>query len=102
MWVAGQQELTADVSQIVIQTSPKIARVIDESYWKRQATLDNIHCKFSKYILGVTDVVGREMGETWKVEAGYNPYSRKAPPNVLVGAEIDKRPDIDFSLLKES
>jgi len=100
-WVASQQQLTANVSQIVTRTSQEIARIIDESYWARQAVMDNVSRKFSNYILGVTDVVDPETGETWNVEAGHNYYWRKAHTNVIVGTEIAQRPDIDFSLLKE-
>lgn len=100
-WVAGQQQLAANVSQIVTQTSQEIARIIDESYWTRQAVRDDINRKFSNYILGVTDVVDPETGDTWKVEAGHNYYWRKAHTNVIMGTEIAQRPDIDFSLLKE-
>jgi hypothetical protein len=100
-WVAGQQQLAANVSQIVTQTNQEISRIIDESYWSRQAVLDDVNRKFSNYILGVTDVVDPETGDTWKVEAGHNYYWRKAHTNVIVGTEVDQRPDIDFSLLKE-
>ncbi len=100
-WVASQQQLTANVSQIVTQTSQEIARIIDESYWTRQAVLDDVHRKFSNYILGVTDVVDPETGETWRVEAGHNYYWRKNHARVIVGTEVAQRPDIDFSLLKE-
>ncbi len=101
VWVASQQMLTANVSQVVAQTSREIARIIDESYWSRQAVMDNVSRKFSNYILGVTDVVDPETGETWKVEAGHNYYWRKNHTNVIVGTEIAQRPDIDFSLLRE-
>lgn len=101
VWVANQQQLTANVSQIVARASQEIARIIDESYWKRQAVVDDVSRKFSNYILGVTDVVDPETGETWKVEAGHNYYWRKAHTNVIVGSEIAQRPDIDFSLLRE-
>ena len=100
-WVAGQQQLAANVSQIVTQTNQEISRIIDESYWTRQAVLDNVNRKFSNYILGVTDVVDPETGDTWKVEAGHNYYWRKAHTNVIVGTEVAQRPDIDFSILKE-
>lgn len=100
-WVASQQQLTANVSQIVSRTSQEISRIIDESYWTRQAVLDDVHRKFSNYILGVTDVVDPETRETWKVEAGHNYYWRKAHTNVIVGSETPERPNIDFSLLRE-
>lgn len=100
-WVASQQQLAANVSQIVTQTNQEISRIIDESYWSRQKTLDNIHRKFSNYILGVTDVIDPETGEKWKVEAGHNYYWRKDYTDQITGTEIYIRPDIDFSPLKE-
>lgn len=100
-WVASQQQLTANVSQIVSQTGQEISRIIDESYWSRQGVLDDVHRKFSNYILGITDVVDPETKETWKVEAGHNYYWRKAHTNVIVGSQTPERPDIDFSLLRE-
>lgn len=100
-WVASQQQLAVNVSQIVTQTNQEISRIIDESYWSRQVTLDNVHRKFSNYILGVTDVVDSETGEKWNVEAGHNYYWRKDYTNQIVGTEVYTRPDIDFSPLKE-
>lgn len=100
-WVASQQQLTANVSQIVTQTNQEISRIIDESYWSRQITLDNINRKFSNTILGVTDVVDPETGEKWKVEAGHNYYWRKDYTDQIVGTEVYVRPEINFSPLKE-
>ncbi|MFW6160715.1 MAG: hypothetical protein ACOC57_06200 [Acidobacteriota bacterium] len=100
-WVASQQQLTANVSQIVTQTNQEISRIIDESYWNRQAVLDETSRRFSNYILGVTDVVDPVTGEKWKVEAGHNYYWRKDYTNQIAGTETADRPDIDFLLLKE-
>jgi len=100
-WVASQQQLAVNVSQIVTQTNQEISRIIDESYWSRQATLDNINRRFSNYILGVTDVVDPETGEKWKVEAGHNYYWRREHTGQIIGTDIYIRPDIDFSPLKE-
>lgn len=100
-WVASQQQLAANVSQIVTQTNQEISRIIDESYWSRQKTLDNTHRRFSNYILGMTDVVDPETGENWKVEAGHNYYWRKDYTDQIIGNEVYTRPDIDFSPLKE-
>ncbi len=100
-WVASQQQLTANVSQIVTQTSQEISRIISDSYWTRQAVMDDINRKFSNYILGVTDVVDPTTGETWKVEAGHNYYWRRDYTNVVVGTEVYERPNINFSPLKE-
>ncbi|MFB0565807.1 MAG: hypothetical protein ACETWK_09035 [Candidatus Aminicenantaceae bacterium] len=100
-WVASQQQLTANVSQIVNQTNQEISRIINDSYWTRQRTLDNIHRRFSNYILGMTDVTDPTSGEKWKVEAGHNYYWRKDYTNLIAGTEVYERPDIDFSPLKE-
>lgn len=100
-WVASQQQLGANVSQIVTQTNQEISRIINKSYWSRQQTLDNINRRFSNYILGMTDVVDPETAEKWKVEAGHNYYWRKDYTNQIIGTEVYIRPNIDFSLLKE-
>lgn len=100
-WVASQQQLAANVSQIVTQTNQEISRIINESYWSRQRTLDHIHRRFSNYILGMTDVVDPETGESWEVEAGHNYYWRKDYTDQIIGTEVYTRPDIDFSPLKE-
>jgi hypothetical protein len=100
-WVSSQQQLAGNVSQIVSQTNHEISKIISDSYWHRQATLDNVNRKFSNYILGATDVVDPATGETWKAEAGHNYYWRKDRTGQIAGTEIDERPDIDFSPLKE-
>ena len=100
-WVSSQQQLAANVSQIVAQTNQEISDIINNSYWARQRTLDNIHRKFSNTILGITDVADPITGEKWKVEAGHNYYWRKDYTDQIVGDEVFERPDIDFSLLRE-
>lgn len=100
-WVASQQQLAANVSQIVTQTNQEISRIINDSYWTRQRVMDDISRKFSNYILGTTDVVDPATGEKWKVEAGHNYYWRKDYTNQILGTEVFKRPDIDFSPLRE-
>ncbi|MCJ7582798.1 MAG: hypothetical protein MUP98_19955 [Candidatus Aminicenantes bacterium] len=100
-WVASQQQIAANVSQIVTRTNQEISNIINESYWTRQNTLDHIHRRFSNYILGVTDVIDPDTGETWTVEAGRNYYWRKDHTNTIAGTDVYKRPDIDFSVLKQ-
>jgi hypothetical protein len=100
-WVASQQQLTANVSHIVTRTNQEICRIINDSYWTRQRVMDDINRKFSNYILGLTDVVDPETGETYKVEAGHNYYWRRNYTDRIVGTDIYERPDIDFSPLKE-
>jgi len=100
-WMASQQQLTANVSQIVTQTNQQISKIINDSYWTRQAAMDDVNRKFSNYILGVTDVVDPATGEKWKVEAGHNYYWRRDTTDVVVGTKVYERPNIDFSALKE-
>gem|GEM_PF-5064927 len=63
--------------------------------------MDEVNGKFSNNILGMTDVVDPETGETWKMEAGHNDYWRKDYANRIVGTEVFIRPEINFSPLKE-
>lgn len=100
-WVASQQQLTSNVSQIVSQTNQEISRIINDSYWTRQRTMDNINRRFSNYILGKTDVVDPDTGKKWKVEAGHNYYWRKDYTDQVIGTEVYERPDINFSPLRE-
>jgi len=100
-WLASQQQLTANVSRIVSQTSQEISKIISDTYWTRQGVMDNINRKFSNYILGVTDVTDPETGATWKVEAGHNFYWAKPGGDVVAGTNTYTRPDIDFRPLKE-
>jgi hypothetical protein len=100
-WVAGQQQLTADVSRIVTETNQAITGIINDSYWTKQGAQDNIHRKFSNATLGVTDVVDPDTGEAYKVEAGHNYYWIKSGTNQIAGTGTYTRPDIDFKPLEE-
>jgi hypothetical protein len=100
-WVAGQQQLTGDVSRIVSETGQAISGIISDTYERRQGSLDEIHRKFSNATLGVTDVKDPETGETYKVEAGHNYYWSRGGTNQIVGTRTFTRPDIDFTPLEE-
>jgi len=100
-WLASQQQLTRDVSQIVSQTGQEISKIVSDAYWTRQGVMDNVNRRFSNYILGVTDVTDPETGQTWKVEAGHNYYWAKPGGEAVVGTNTFTRPDIDFTPLKE-
>jgi len=100
-WAASQQQIAVNVSQIVTQTNQEISRIINDSYWARQRTLDDTNRRFSNYILGKTDVVDPATGEKWKAEAGHNYYWRKDYTGQVRGTEVFERPDIDFSPLIE-
>jgi len=85
----------------VSQTGQEISKIISDSYWTRQGVMDNVNRRFSNYILGVTDVVDHDTGQTWKVEAGHNYYWAKPGGDAVVGTNTFTRPDIDFTPLKE-
>jgi hypothetical protein len=100
-WLASQEQLTRNVSQIVTQTNQEITKIISDVHWNRQGVLDNVNRRFSNSTLGVTDVVDPETGQTWKVEAGHNYYWAKPGGGAIVGTNTFTRPDIDFTPLKE-
>ncbi len=100
-WAAMQSNIAGKTSEIVTRTNAEISRMIDESYWKRQRVQDNISRQWSNTILGLTDVVDPETGETWKVSSGHNYYWRKEGTDVVAGTATYDRPDTDFSPLKE-
>jgi hypothetical protein len=100
-WVAGQQQLTGNVSKIVTETGQAISGIINDTYWTRQGTLDDVNRKFSNATLGVTDVVDSATGDAYKVEAGHNYYWSRSGTNQVVGTGTYTRPDIDFTPLIE-
>lgn len=100
-WFAAQQNLTARTSEIVSETHNYISNIIDQNYWNKNRSQDEIMRKWSNMMLGQTDVVDPETGETWKVAAGHNFYWRKPHTDVGVGTETFTRPDIEFEPLLE-
>jgi len=100
-WLEAQSRTTMNVSQIVAQTNQMITQIIHDVHANRQGTIDRTSRRFSNAILGQTDVVNPETGETWKVEAGHNYYWGKPGTNVVAGTNTFTRPDIDFTPLKE-
>ena len=100
-WQAGQSRTTMSTSRIVTQTGAEISKMIDDSYWRRQAVQDDIHRKWSNVITGRTDVINPVTGETWKVTSGSNYYWRNAGTNTIVGTSTYDRPNINFEPLKE-
>ncbi len=100
-WAAMQQNIAANTSEIVTDTNNTIAGMISDSYWNRQAAQDNAARNFSNMILGQTDVVDPETGETWKVASGHNYYWRKEGTDTIAGSDIYDMPDIDFAPLLE-
>jgi len=100
-WVAMQQGITGETSRIVSRTHAEISKIIDETYWTRQHSQDELRRKWSNMILGQTDVIDPETGETWKVASGHNYYWRKEGTDTIAGTETYDRPDIDFTPLQE-
>lgn len=98
-WVAMQQGITAATSQIVSKTGEAISSIINETYWNRQKTMDNVFRNWSNMTLGQTDVRDPDSGETWKVASGHNYYWRKG--DTIAGTSTYDRPDIDFTPLVE-
>ena len=99
-WVRMQQNLTASVSGIVAKTNAEISSIISDGYWSRQAVDDDVARKRSNAILGLTDLVDEETGETYKVESGSNYYWSRPGGGTVVGTETADRPGIDFAPLK--
>ncbi|GIW55442.1 MAG: hypothetical protein KatS3mg082_1846 [Nitrospiraceae bacterium] len=94
-WVAMQQNVTANVSQIVSRTNAEISSIISESYWSRQGTMDELSRRRSNAILGVEDVMDPVTGREIKVESGSS-YYWIDQRGTIVGTETDTRPNIDF------
>lgn len=94
-WMAMQQNITASTSRIVSQTHAEISRIIEDSYWKRQAVMDELGRRRSNAILGVEDVIDPVTGRELKVESGSN-YYWIDHRGTIVGTETHTRPSIDF------
>ncbi len=97
-WVAMQQNITANTSQIVSRTQTEISKSISSSYWSRQQTLDEISRRRSNATLGVLDVVDPLTGRELKVENDSN-YYWMDPRGTIVGTQTDTRPNLDFRQL---
>ncbi len=100
-WVSMQQGITSETSKIVSRTNEEISNIISESYWNRQASQDDLSRKWSNTILGQTDLVDPDSGETFKSSSGHNYYWRKQNSNEIAGTDTYERPDIDFAPLQE-
>ncbi len=100
-WVAQQQQVVAETSRIVARTNEEISSIINDSYWARQETLDDVARHWSNTILGQTDLVDPQTGETWKVASGQNYYWRQEHTDTIAGSDTYERPDIDFTPLQE-
>jgi len=100
-WASMQQNVALNTSKIVSKTNEEISNMINDTYWNRQTVMDDTARKWSNMILGQTDVIDMNTGETWKVAAGHNYYWRQAGSDTIVGTNTYDMPDIDFTPLEE-
>ncbi len=94
-WAAMQQNIAANTSQIVSRTQQEISGIISNTYWSRQATMDEISRRRSNATLGLQDVVDTAAGRQFKVESGSN-YYWIDQHGTIVGTNTDTRPNLDF------
>jgi len=94
-WVAMQQNITANTSQVVSRTGQEIANIISQSYWNRQGVMDELSRRRSNAILGVEDVIDPVTGREIKVESGSH-YYWIDHRGTIVGTDTDTRPAIDL------
>lgn len=94
-WVNMQQNITANTSTIVSRTHEEVSRIINNSYWNRQHSLDEISRRRSNATLGVVDVIDPVSGRELKVESGSN-YYWIDHRGTMIGTQTDTRPNIDF------
>jgi hypothetical protein len=94
-WAAMQQQITANTSRIVSRTSAEISRMMSDSYWSRQKTMDEIDRRRSNAILGVVDVTDPVTGRELKVENSSN-YYWIDHRGTIVGTDTYTKPNIDF------
>jgi hypothetical protein len=97
-WARRQQQTTMDTSRIVSETNSAISKIIDDTYWTRQRSQDEISRRRSNAILGVEDVIDPATGREIKVEAGSN-YYWIDHRGTIVGTETDTLPSLDFRAL---
>ncbi|MCK4304239.1 MAG: hypothetical protein KAY24_08360 [Candidatus Eisenbacteria sp.] len=100
-WFAMQQGVAGATSQIVNNTNQEISKIITDTYEHRQRVDDDLARRRSNAILGTTDLLDQETGETWRVDAGHNYYWRREHTNAIAGTGTHERPDIDFAPLVE-
>jgi hypothetical protein len=94
-WVAMQQNLTGQTSQIVTRTNAEISNIISKSYWTTQSTMDELSRRRSNATLGVEDVIDPATGRRIKVESGSN-YYWIDQRGTIVGTNTNTRPNLDF------
>jgi hypothetical protein len=99
-WHRRQQGLTRETSAIVSRTSAEISRMMSETYWNRQKTMDELSRRRSNVILGREDVIDPVSGSRYKVESGSN-YYWIDHRGTIVGTDTHTKPNIDFREMLE-
>ena len=94
-WVRMQQNITASTSRIVADTGAHISRVISDSYWTRQASLDEVSRRRSNQTMGLEDVRDPVTGRELKVENS-STYHWIDHRGNIVGTDVYNRPSLDF------
>jgi hypothetical protein len=94
-WAAMQQGLTANTSAIVADTNRAITKMINQSFEKTQAVMDEIDRRRSNANRGVVDVTDPVTGQDFQVESGSNYYWIDHRGNI-VGTDVYNHPTIDF------
>jgi hypothetical protein len=100
-WVAMQQGLTANVSNIVTETNNALSGIIIKGHEARQAVHDNTSRKWSNMMLGQTDLVDPDTGQTYKAASGHNYYWARPGSNTGFAANTYDPPDINVVPLAE-
>lgn len=100
-WAAMQQGLTANVSEIVTETNKALSNTIVKGYEGRQPAQDNASRNWSNMMLGQTDLVDPDTGQTYKAASGHNYYWVRPGSNTGFGTSTSDPPDINVAPLVE-
>ncbi len=94
-WWKMQQNLAGLTSQIVTKTNNEISNIINDNYWSKQTSDDELSRRRSNATLGLVDVIDEATGREIKVESGSN-YYWIDPRGAIVGTDTYTKPSIDF------
>ncbi len=93
VWHRQQQQLSANVSAIVSETSSQISDIISQSYDRRSRSQDEILRKYSNYLRGVEDVRDPQYGTEHRVWSGSN-YYWLDNTGAILGTDLHVNPDV--------
>jgi hypothetical protein len=97
-WAQRQSQTTAETSRIVSQTNQAVSKIIDDTYWNRQRSQDEISRRRSNVILDLEDAIDPATGRQMKVESGSN-YYWIDNRGTVVGTQTESLPSLDFRAL---